>query len=75
MLTDEFKLIDNNGVVRSTKSRVEHIHWKFNEIKSEEDIVYPWKVVPTVAGAEFIITAETTMQDWREYAEYCWRLL
>ncbi len=75
MVTDEFRLIDNNGNVRSKKQILGHIQCAFNEIKSGEEIIYPWKVTSENATAEFIIDQNTTQQDWRDYAEWCSRLL
>ncbi|WP_026512172.1 hypothetical protein [Butyrivibrio sp. LC3010] len=75
MWMDEFRLIDNEGNVRATKHLMGHIQSKFAEIKSTENIIYPWKVTSDVAKDVFVIDENTTQQDWRDYSEYCSRLL
>ncbi|WP_029232640.1 hypothetical protein [Butyrivibrio sp. VCB2006] len=74
MWTDEFRLIDNEGNERSKKQIFGHIWSAFNEIKSTEEITYPWKVTSEIAKDDFIIDENTTQQDWRDYAEWCARL-
>ena len=74
MWPDEFTLIDNEGNVRDKKRLLGHIQSKFCEIKSTEEIVYPWKVTSEIAKDDFIIDENTTQQDWRDYAEWCARL-
>ena len=40
----DYYLVDNEGNIRTTKHLVGHIQTVFNEIRSNEKIVYPWKV-------------------------------
>ena len=68
MWTSEFQLIDNKGTVRAKKQVLGHIQGDFNEIRSKENIVYPWKVTCNLARDELIIDENTTQQDWRDYA-------
>ncbi len=75
MLTSEFQLIDNEGNVRAKKQVLGHLQGNFNEIRSKEKIVYPWKVTCDITRAEMIINENTTQQDWRDYAEWIMRLL
>ena len=71
----EYYLIDSNGKVRGSKHLVGHLQGLFNEIKSQESIVYPWKVTTDMTGIELVITEKTTQQDWRDFSEDCGRLL
>ncbi len=75
MWTCEFQLIDNDGNIRAKKQQVGHLQGNFIEIRSKEDIVYPWKVTCDITEAELIIDENTTQQDWRDYAEWIMRLL
>ncbi len=51
MWTAEFQLIDNEGNVRAKKQAVGHLQGNFIEIRSKENIVYPWKVTCDITGA------------------------
>ena len=71
MYTNTFSLIDDKGVVRSVKRRVGHIQSAFSDIKMQEEITYPWRVESDLAKDVLIITKDTTLQDWRDFREYC----
>lgn len=71
----DYYLVDNEGNIRTTKHLVGHIQTVFNEIRSNEKIVYPWKVTTSINEFELMIDENTTQQDWREYNEACSRLL
>lgn len=75
MWTCEFQLIDNEGKIRAKKQLLGHLQSNFNEIKSEESIVYPWKVTCDINDAELVIDENTTQQDWRDFSEWIMRLL
>ncbi len=75
MWSGEFRLIDNEGTVRAKKHNLGHIQCRFSEIRSNENVVYPWKVTFDMAKADFILDEKTTQQDWRDYAEFCLKLL
>lgn len=75
MFTETYSLVDNNGNVRVTKHLLGHIQTDFNQIKSNEKITYPWKVVSSNANKSLVITSETTQNDWREFNTYCSQLL
>ena len=71
----DYYLVDNEGNIRTTKHLVGHIQTVFNEIRSKEEIVYPWKVTTSLNESELVIDENTTQQDWRDYNEACSRLL
>lgn len=71
----DYYLVDNEGNIRTTKHLVGHIQTVFNEIRSNEEIEYPWKVTTSINQSELVIDENTTQQDWREYNEACSRLL
>ncbi len=71
----DYYLVDNEGNIRTTKHLVGHIQTVFNEISSNEEIEYPWKVTTSINQSELVIDENTTQQDWREYNEACSRLL
>lgn len=71
----DYYLVDNEGNIRTTKHLVGHIQTVFNEIRSNEEIKYPWKVTTSINQSELVIDENTTQQDWREYNEACSRLL
>ncbi len=74
MYSTEFNLVDNNGNIRATKQLLGHIQSKFSEIKASEKITYPWKITSNITKADFIITENTTQQEWRDFSEFCMRL-
>ncbi len=62
---------DGNEIIR--KKMVEHIKVYLDEADPEREKNY--RVRSSISAKEFVITKETTQQDWREYSRDCMELL
>ena len=73
MWTDHFVLKDKDGNILKEKTKVQHLKVFLDELGIGENDVYHIK--SDVSGYEFEVTAKTTQEDWREYADDCLRAL
>ncbi len=69
MMTDRFILRDEEGKVLVEKSMVEHIKVFLDEMKPEQGRTFTIK--SKVTGYEFVVSASTAAEEWREYADKC----
>ncbi len=72
-MTDNFVLKDKDGNVLKEKMMVQHLKVFLDERGIGEDDVY--YIRSEVSGNEFEVTAQTSQEEWREYADGCLRLL
>ncbi len=73
MLTDNFVLKDKDGNVLKEKMMVQHLKVFLDERGIGEDDVY--YIRSEVSGNELEVTAKTSQEEWRVYADGCLRLL
>ncbi len=71
--TDEFVLFDENGKELTRRKMVQHLKVYLDEIDPERNKTY--RIKSRVTKEDFIITRETTAEDWRVYADNCLMLL
>ncbi len=69
MMTDRFILRDEEGKVLVEKSMVEHIKVFLDEMKPEHGRTFT--IESKVTGYEFVVSASTAAEEWREYADKC----
>ncbi len=71
--TAEYTLYDEDGNELTKKKMVEHIKIYLDEIDPDREKNY--RIKSSISVSEFVITKETTQEDWREYSRYCLELL
>ena len=71
--TDEFVLFDEDGKELARRKKVQHLKVYLDEIDPERNKTY--RIKSRVSKEDFIITRETTAEDWRVYADNCLMLL
>ena len=69
MWTDRFTLTDKNGTVLGEKATLQHLKPIIDEKGLGPDDVYTIK--SEVTGSVFKVTASTTIEDWRKFADDC----
>ena len=69
MWTDKFTLTDKDGNVLGEKTILQHLQPIINEKGLGPDDVYTIK--SEISGSEFKVTAATTVEEWREFADEC----
>ncbi len=71
--TDEFVLLDEDGKELTRRRMVQHLKVYLDEIDPERNKTY--RIKSSVSKEDFIVTKETTTEDWRAYADNCLMLL
>ena len=71
--TDEFVLLDEDGKEITKKKIVQHLKAYLDEIDPERNKTY--RIKSRVSKEDFVVTKETTSEDWKRYADNCQMLL
>ena len=71
--TDEFVLFDEEGNEITRRKKVQHLK-EYLDMKDPER-TRNYRIKSRVAKDDFVITKETTLEDWRAYADKCSMLL
>ena len=71
--SDEFVLFDEDGNELAKRKMVQHLKVYLDEVDPERKKNY--RIKSSVASWDFVITKDTTAEDWRRYADDCLMLL